>query len=117
MAMGRWLAVFLVARIHGESEQTCRDEHDQCTFWASQGECSANPQYMRVHCGLSCESCTVDVGDAPKWTGGCFDRDTMCGDWASQGECESNPKRVLPAPKSRRVSRERAATSSIGGCT
>ena len=30
------------------------DRNENCAFWASVGECEANPGYMRSHCGASC---------------------------------------------------------------
>jgi glutathione peroxidase-family protein len=31
-----------------------QDQHENCEFWASSGECVANPNYMLVNCALSC---------------------------------------------------------------
>ena len=28
--------------------------HEQCAFWASVGECDANPSYMRTSCKRAC---------------------------------------------------------------
>jgi prolyl 4-hydroxylase len=36
---------------------SCKNQHELCTFWAMQGECEANPGYMKVQCGPSCQSC------------------------------------------------------------
>ena len=35
----------------------CRNQHEDCTFWASLGECEANPKYMQLNCAPACESC------------------------------------------------------------
>jgi len=35
----------------------CKDTHEECEHWASLGECDANPNYMRVNCARSCNSC------------------------------------------------------------
>mmetsp|Transcript_43907 Transcript_43907/g.73129 ORF Transcript_43907/g.73129 Transcript_43907/m.73129 type:complete len:338 (-) Transcript_43907:673-1686(-) len=35
----------------------CDDKHEQCSQWAGEGECEANPRYMLIHCGKSCRSC------------------------------------------------------------
>mmetsp|Transcript_77 Transcript_77/g.246 ORF Transcript_77/g.246 Transcript_77/m.246 type:complete len:572 (-) Transcript_77:28-1743(-) len=65
------------------------DGHEQCAFWASVGECDANPSYMRTSCKRACaaheakatgdsneaffavadapETITVRVGDDGKW--------------------------------------------------
>jgi len=36
---------------------TCIDQNDDCEFWASIGECAANPEYMLVSCAKSCNQC------------------------------------------------------------
>ena len=97
--MGRLgLALLLAPALRAADDRTCADDHENCEFWASQGECFDNPSYMRTHCALSCESCAPDgagAGDAPAWTGGCFDRDALCGDWAAARECDVNPGWML----------------------
>ena len=35
----------------------CHDENTNCKLWASQGECDANPVYMRNSCPVSCDAC------------------------------------------------------------
>lgn len=35
----------------------CVDQDQRCAFWASQGECDANPNYMLRSCQKSCEVC------------------------------------------------------------
>lgn len=35
----------------------CRNQHHECTFWASQGECTNNPSYMKSTCAPSCLAC------------------------------------------------------------
>jgi len=32
------------------------DEHQECAFWASEGECTANPSFMLMECAASCQS-------------------------------------------------------------
>lgn len=39
------------------SKLPCIDANDQCSNWASTGECSKNPQYMQVNCRKSCGTC------------------------------------------------------------
>ena len=56
--MGRLgLALLLAPALRAADDRTCADDHENCEFWASQGECFDNPSYMRTHCALSCESC------------------------------------------------------------
>ena len=30
------------------------DDHDECEAWASEGECTNNPNYIQIHCPRSC---------------------------------------------------------------
>ncbi|KAK3789871.1 hypothetical protein RRG08_060424 [Elysia crispata] len=69
-------------------EQGCRNRFGEtpiCDYWASRGECSANPGFMEVQCRLACglcspNSCTNTYGDTP-----------VCQHWANYGECANNP--------------------------
>uniref|UniRef100_A0A0M3IK56 ShKT domain-containing protein n=1 Tax=Ascaris lumbricoides TaxID=6252 RepID=A0A0M3IK56_ASCLU len=40
----------------------CCDEHEWCRFWASIGECEANPAWMKINCQLACNSCRAPGG-------------------------------------------------------
>ena len=44
----------------------CQDEHENCEFWASAGECEVNKRYMEISCAKSCNTCEklipLDVG-------------------------------------------------------
>ena len=44
----------------GEDDFECSDENEHCQFWASEGECNANPSYMHQYCMKSCRICTTD---------------------------------------------------------
>ncbi|KRZ34540.1 putative tyrosinase-like protein tyr-3 [Trichinella pseudospiralis] len=48
-------------------QDTCPDLLITCAFWASQGECSKNPYWMKPNCQRSCNSCgaTVSSIDSP----------------------------------------------------
>ncbi|EEC44990.1 predicted protein [Phaeodactylum tricornutum CCAP 1055/1] len=35
----------------------CMNRHELCTFWASLGECDANPTYMKLQCAPACNTC------------------------------------------------------------
>lgn len=35
----------------------CKNEHPECTVWALEGECEANPGYMKMNCAPACQSC------------------------------------------------------------
>jgi ShK domain-like len=42
------------------AENDCQDDHGTCGSWADLGECSANPNWMTVHCRKSCGLCVDD---------------------------------------------------------
>jgi len=48
------------AATDNEEVEDCRDQHEQCDFWASAGECKNNPKYMLYNCPVSCQSCNID---------------------------------------------------------
>jgi len=40
----------------------CQNQDEQCSFWASTGECEKNPLYMKVNCAPACKTCSfIDV--------------------------------------------------------
>ena len=42
----------------------CVNKHELCAFWATIGECTANPNYMKLQCGPSCRSChLIDINN------------------------------------------------------
>ena len=41
-----------------EPSASCRDDHEQCHFWATSGECDDNPNYMLTFCKKSCRVCS-----------------------------------------------------------
>lgn len=45
------LLVVLIALVAGKKE---KDNHKDCQFWASIGECTKNPSYMLTNCAPSC---------------------------------------------------------------
>jgi prolyl 4-hydroxylase len=50
------------------NDQSCRNRHELCAFWAVVGECDDNPAYMHAHCGPSCRSCHRHTTDMKKNT-------------------------------------------------
>ena len=40
-----------------DEDDLCVDSHENCPFWASAGECKANPKYMLDNCAKSCDAC------------------------------------------------------------
>ena len=46
--------------------QGCVDEHDTCSSWASEGDCTSNPEWMAIKCPVSCGLCgdtDIEPGD------------------------------------------------------
>ena len=41
----------------GELLENCKNQHRDCSFWASIGECEANPSYMKRSCAPACATC------------------------------------------------------------
>jgi 2OG-Fe(II) oxygenase superfamily/ShK domain-like len=41
----------------GYSATACRNREAYCSIWAADGECDANPAYMKVQCASACRSC------------------------------------------------------------
>lgn len=58
------------------------DVNRNCAYWASIGECRANPNYMLGSCPNACASVGVVYRQ---------DLDTNCRAWAARGECSRNP--------------------------
>merc|ERR1712228_733070 len=74
----------------GQGSGSCQDGNGQCSYWASTGECTRNPQYMRANCKKSCNACSGSGGTS---TGSsCNDSNNQCTYWASTGECARNPQ-------------------------
>jgi len=69
----------------GQGSGNCQDANNQCSYWATAGECARNPQYMRVNCKRSCNACSGSGGT-------CNDGNNQCRYWASSGECTRNPQ-------------------------
>eukprot|EP00051_Salpingoeca_urceolata_P005942 m.79044 g.79044 ORF g.79044 m.79044 type:complete len:548 (+) comp14610_c0_seq2:186-1829(+) len=45
-----------------DDESACSDSHPFCHEWSLDGECTANPAWMRSSCALSCDQCRPDEG-------------------------------------------------------
>lgn len=40
-----------------KSDENCVDDHKECAFWASLGECEANARFMSRYCQKACNTC------------------------------------------------------------
>jgi prolyl 4-hydroxylase len=75
------------------SNGTCRDRHDDCSVWATLGECDSNPD-MKRYCAVSCGICELEPATSDDGIGTdltCIDENESCGFWAGAGECDANP--------------------------
>jgi hypothetical protein len=70
----------------------CKDNHENCPFWAGTGECDENFIYMRTECPMSCEVCVEEEDEASRHypVGQCKDNHDNCHIWAEVGECDAN---------------------------
>ncbi|KAL8586258.1 hypothetical protein ACOMHN_003773 [Nucella lapillus] len=76
----------------------CVDENASCQAWAQNGQCDANPGYMRKHCRKSCQVCSGNgetTTNTQTPTGDCVDEQVNCHDWAEGGQCDANPGYML----------------------
>ncbi|XP_066263256.1 uncharacterized protein [Branchiostoma lanceolatum] len=53
------------------SASSCTDTSEHCEYWASAGECDANPDYMLVQCAQSCGNCRGSFD-------GCLESERQC---------------------------------------
>jgi len=45
-------------------QNSCLNKHNLCAYWAAIGECTANPNYMKLECGPSCRTChLIDINN------------------------------------------------------
>jgi len=99
----------------------CLDENEECRKWANQGECSKNPQFMKLRCRQSCKTCLPLHSGLPQTAyknpskilerlyqtqnflhkeverdvrtlDKCVNKDQDCTHWWSLGECDKNPR-------------------------
>ena len=48
----------------GGDAVTCKDDFEQCAFWARIDECNINPDWMSVNCKMTCNTCNY-VSETP----------------------------------------------------
>lgn len=44
---------------HSKTKRSCLDLDYRCPTWASQGQCTKSPVYMRQACMASCKVCQI----------------------------------------------------------
>jgi hypothetical protein len=75
------------------SNGTCRDRHDDCSVWASLGECDSNSD-MKRYCAVACGICEIEPAtneDGDETDPTCTNEHENCEFWAGAGECDANP--------------------------
>merc|ERR1712217_549922 len=72
----------------------CQDANGQCSYWAQNGECTRNPNYMLANCRCACNAGGSPTNSRRRrrdpTTGGqpgCQDANGQCAYWAQNGEC------------------------------
>ncbi|ELU03446.1 hypothetical protein CAPTEDRAFT_227133 [Capitella teleta] len=69
-------------------EECTNDEDDiYCEIQAMEGECEANPDWMKVNCRKACTKCQSE----PPTSENRWFNDTQCNEWTKAGECDKNP--------------------------
>jgi len=43
--------------LKGKVKSSCVDTDERCGGWAEMGECDNNPNYMKIYCPISCDTC------------------------------------------------------------
>ena len=62
----------------------------QCDRWAAAGECTRNPEYMRVRCADECAQAANAAPPSPAPSPLLVYTKSACAAWAAAGECETN---------------------------
>lgn len=55
------LTPLLVGLLPFTAAEQCLDDHAGCSDWARGGECDKNPNFMKVTCPVSCQSCPAPI--------------------------------------------------------
>ena len=92
----------------------CHDLHEECSAWASAGECENNLGYMRLYaCRVSCNSCNLEVADVSPIA--IVDQDYMASD-AERRSCAARiPQQRLRWGASRQEASNVGCWSAIHG--
>jgi len=57
--------------------KACVDKSEHCNWWAGEGDCDTNPDYMLKDCAKSCAEVAGD-------------KNVHCSAWANSGQCQKN---------------------------
>lgn len=59
---------------------------EQCEYWANQGQCAINPDYMLQHCETQCGNVKLSAEEQ------IAKHEQSCKAWSDANECEKNPE-------------------------
>jgi prolyl 4-hydroxylase len=59
MEMKEYMAKIASDPSYDEIWERCMNRHPQCAQWVYEGECDANPSYMKLNCAPLCKSCDL----------------------------------------------------------
>ncbi|CAJ0949733.1 unnamed protein product, partial [Mesorhabditis belari] len=76
-----------IARAQCKPMTDCYNKYPCCPYWALQGECTSNPDFMICNCRVSCAVCKPTNHPL----GACMDYHNQCSIWAQRGDCSRNP--------------------------
>ena len=90
----------------------CRNQHEDCTFWAASGECEKNPTYMDVR-----HRCPIGPDNPSIWGPGDLDAmmERVVDDADGTGEFARYRPRALSRPATRRDGTAAAGVEGDGG--
>ena len=57
--------IVLAVLVSSDTTTVETDEHENCAYWASTGECGKNPGYMLVNCKKSCKAASTPRQEGP----------------------------------------------------
>eukprot|EP00581_Thalassiosira_minuscula_P016868 CAMPEP_0183730882 /NCGR_PEP_ID=MMETSP0737-20130205/33763_1 /TAXON_ID=385413 /ORGANISM="Thalassiosira miniscula, Strain CCMP1093" /LENGTH=517 /DNA_ID=CAMNT_0025963473 /DNA_START=62 /DNA_END=1612 /DNA_ORIENTATION=+ len=91
----------------------CKNQHEDCTYWAAIGRCDSNPSYMRTNCAPACETCSlmdvrircqIEPGNISIWGPGDLNAlmETIVDDGDVSGDYSEYNPRALSRPKIKR---------------
>ena len=75
-----WTTCNMSDRPFDNSSLSCTDQNIKCPYWASEGECNADPDYVLIYYKLSCGMCR---------SLSCNEQYIDCSYWASEGCCKT----------------------------
>ncbi|XP_033634858.1 uncharacterized protein LOC117296096 [Asterias rubens] len=75
-----------------EDSNGCRNFHNECSQWKSEGGCQSNANWMNSNCPKACGTCPEPPPEPvdEELPEECLDTDGHCKAWKTQGRCEND---------------------------